>query len=86
MSIDGSIRRRGDLSIGCRVLSHPFFLEGRDWLTAPADWRPNIVSFKAYGTDESAGKVARIASTLLYLTPRTLSSIVEASPTSMGIR
>lgn len=46
---------RQDFSIGCRVLTQPFFLDERDWLPVPESWAPNIVSFKRFDTDESDG-------------------------------
>ena len=36
---------RSDFAIGCRILTQPFFFEEADWITLPASWSPNIVSF-----------------------------------------
>jgi putative restriction endonuclease len=46
---------RSDFPVGCRILTQPFFFEERDWITVPASWSPNIVSFKTYSTDNAEG-------------------------------
>ena len=46
---------RGDFSVGCRILTQPFFFEEADWLPVPPSWSPNIVSFKTYDTGDSEG-------------------------------
>lgn len=46
---------RQDFTIGCRVLTQPFFLDEVEWLPVPASWAPNIVSLKTYSTDEADG-------------------------------
>lgn len=45
-----------DFSIGCRILTQPFFLSEGDWLPVPETWAPNIVSFKRFDTDEADGR------------------------------
>lgn len=47
---------RQDFSIGCRVLTQPFFLEEAAWLPVPETWAPNIVSFKRFDTDDADGR------------------------------
>jgi putative restriction endonuclease len=47
---------RSDFTIGCRVLTQPFFLEEAKWSPVPASWSPNIVTFKTYSTDEADGR------------------------------
>lgn len=47
---------RSDFSIGCRILTQPFFLEESDWIPVPKNWSSNIVSFKTYDTDDSEGR------------------------------
>lgn len=47
------LRRAGvhpheDYTIGCVILSDPFFFERQDWIPAPADFHPNIVRGKGY--------------------------------------
>jgi putative restriction endonuclease len=37
-----------DYTIGCILLSQPFFLPESNWIPAPSDWRPNIVQGKHY--------------------------------------
>ena len=46
---------RSDFTIGCRILTQPFFLENGDWIRVPASWSPNIVSLKTYNTSDSEG-------------------------------
>jgi len=47
---------RSDFSIGCRILTQPFFWPEGRWIPVPADWAANIVSFKGYSTDDEAGR------------------------------
>jgi len=42
-------------SIGCVVLTEPFFLEPERWIPVPEDWSPNIVAGKGYDTDDPRG-------------------------------
>jgi putative restriction endonuclease len=44
-----------DPTIGCIILSQPFFLDRAEWLSVPEDWKPNIVQGKTYSTDERIG-------------------------------
>lgn len=46
---------RSDFEIGCRILTQPFFFDEADWISVPASWAPNIVSFKTYNTGEAEG-------------------------------
>ncbi len=48
---------RSDFIIGCRILTQPFFLDEVEWITVPASWSRNIVTFKTYSTDESDGRL-----------------------------
>ena len=45
-----------DPIIGCTILNEPFFLPRRQWIPAPEDWSPNIVSGKTYKTDTYIGR------------------------------
>jgi len=45
-----SPQEREDFRIGSRILTQPFFFDEPDWIPVPADWSPNIVSFKTYTT------------------------------------
>jgi putative restriction endonuclease len=47
---------RGEFTIGCRILTQPFFFEEADWMAVPKSWSPNIVSFKTYDTDVPEGR------------------------------
>ena len=44
-----------DFTVGCRILTQPFFFEERDWVQVPANWSRNIVSFKTYNTADDEG-------------------------------
>ncbi len=46
---------RSDFTIGCRILTQPFFLPERAWIPVPESWSSNILSFKGYSTDDSDG-------------------------------
>jgi putative restriction endonuclease len=46
---------RTDFEVGCRILTQPFFFDERDWIPVPANWSPNIVSFKTYNTGNAEG-------------------------------
>ena len=46
---------RSDFEIGCRILTQPFFFAEADWISVPASWAPNIVSFKTYNTGDAEG-------------------------------
>jgi putative restriction endonuclease len=46
---------RSDFEIGCRILTQPFFFDEADWLSVPASWSPNIVSFKTYNAGDAEG-------------------------------
>ena len=46
---------RSDFAIGCRILTQPFFFDEPDWIPVPANWSPNIVSFKTYNTADADG-------------------------------
>lgn len=46
---------RRDFSIGCRILTQPFFFEQEDWISVPDSWSPNIVSFKSYDSENGDG-------------------------------
>jgi putative restriction endonuclease len=46
---------RSDFEIGCRILTQPFFFNEPEWISVPASWSPNIVSFKTYNTSDDEG-------------------------------
>ena len=46
---------RRDFSVGCRILTQPFFVEEPRWIPVPQSWSNNIVSFKSYDTGSSDG-------------------------------
>lgn len=39
---------REDFTVGCILLTRPFFLPEERWVPVPADWSPNIVQGKTY--------------------------------------
>ena len=44
-----------DPTIGCIILSQPFFLDRAAWIPAPEDWHPSIVQGKTYSTEDRIG-------------------------------
>jgi putative restriction endonuclease len=48
--------READPTIGCIILTKPFFLQEIDWIPVPKDWKPNIVQGKTYDTDDQIGR------------------------------
>jgi putative restriction endonuclease len=46
---------QADPSIGCTILTSPFFFDQDDWIPIPSDWSPNIVQGKTYDTKEPMG-------------------------------
>lgn len=44
----------GTIEIGCRILTQPFFLPEHQWFD-PLGWKPNIVRFRGYSTDDAEG-------------------------------
>lgn len=55
------LRRSGpqphqDYTIGCVILSDPFFFEEDNWIPAPADFHPNIVRGKGYDLASGSGR------------------------------
>lgn len=42
-------------SIGCNILTYPFFLDREAWIRVPRSWKPNIVKGKTYDTKEAEG-------------------------------
>jgi putative restriction endonuclease len=45
-----------DFRIGCILLSQPFFFIEEEWIPAPKDWAPNIVTGKRYDLTIEPGK------------------------------
>lgn len=46
---------RSDFTIGCRILTQPFFFEESGWIPVPRSWASNIVSLKTYNTGDVEG-------------------------------
>lgn len=46
---------RTDVTIGCIILTQPFFLPEEAWIPVPEDWRPNIVQGKGYDLSVEPG-------------------------------
>lgn len=42
-------------TIGCNILTEPFFLDEADWIPIPENWAANIVRGKTYDTEEAYG-------------------------------
>lgn len=47
---------RTDPTVGCRILTQPFFLPREHWLPVPQSFARNIVTGKRYDTDERDGR------------------------------
>lgn len=50
-----SAKVEADPTIGCNILTEPFFFAEEDWIPIPADWAPNIVQGKTYDSMQSIG-------------------------------
>lgn len=46
-----------DYTIGCILLSQPFFLRQDEWIEQPADWHKSIVQGKTYASDSVQGRL-----------------------------
>ena len=44
-----------DYTIGCVLLSQPFFFEERDWIPIPGDWKNSIVQGRTYDLTQAPG-------------------------------
>lgn len=44
-----------DPTIGCIILTSPFFFQKSDWIPIPEDWKPSIVQGKSYDTNTLFG-------------------------------
>ncbi len=47
---------RDNPSIGCIILTEPFFFDEEDWIPVPEDWKNSIVQGKIYSDEEPIGK------------------------------
>ncbi|HEX6981322.1 MAG TPA: HNH endonuclease [Balneolaceae bacterium] len=43
-------------SIGCTILTEPFFFAREDWIPVPSNWSKNIVQGKTYSTEDVIGE------------------------------
>jgi putative restriction endonuclease len=48
-------RLEADPSVGCGILTEPFFWPEEQWIPIPADWASNIVQGKSYDDGEAIG-------------------------------
>lgn len=46
---------REDFTIGCILLTQPFFLPEERWIRVPGDWKPNIVQGRGYDLSVEPG-------------------------------
>lgn len=53
-----SLRKDNNLnpSIGCTILTEPFFFPSEDWIPVPSNWSKNIVQGKTYSTEDTIGE------------------------------
>jgi len=47
---------RGDFTIGCILLTQPFFIPKEHWIPVPKDWARNIVQGKTYDLETEPGR------------------------------
>ena len=47
---------KADFTIGCRILTSPFFFDEEQWMLPPESFARNIVTAKSYDTDEAEGR------------------------------
>ncbi|MDB5053377.1 MAG: endonuclease [Bacilli bacterium] len=73
-----------DPTIGCIILSSPFFFEKSDWITIPEDWKSSIVQGKSYDSATSSGKVLyeQVQERLNQFSVRQAEMINEESPSN----
>jgi len=82
--IDAGVRE--DFSIGCRILTQPFFFDDRNWISVPASWSPNIVTFKTYDASEGDGAIlwnaiqGRLAKSEAKIVPAILDAARHGTP------
>lgn len=43
-------------SIGCTILTEPFFFSRENWIPVPVDWSNSIVQGKSYNTEDAIGE------------------------------
>ena len=48
-------RKEPDPTIGCIILSNPFFFDEDKWIPVPENWKPNIVQGKTYDDSDPIG-------------------------------
>lgn len=74
-------RLEPDPTIGCIILSMPFFFEQKDWIPTPDDWKPNIVQGKTYDTDTETGQklYSQVQATLSRYFQKNIDVVREAS-------
>ena len=48
-------RQEPDPTIGCIILSNPFFFDEDRWIPVPENWKPNIVQGKTYDDGDPIG-------------------------------
>ncbi len=53
---DALLDSRQDPTVGCRILTSPFFWPREKWLPVPQSFARNIVTGKRYGTDDLDGR------------------------------
>lgn len=69
-----------DPTVGCSILTEPFFWPEEQWLSVPSDWAPNIVQGKSYDDAEPLGRALwQEVLVRLALDPR-MSEIKEEGP------
>lgn len=77
-----------DFTVGCILLTQPFFLPEERWIPVPADWSGNIVQGKSYDlTLEPGASIYRALQTALQATEvRELDPVKYGTPTTIRPR
>jgi putative restriction endonuclease len=71
-----------DPTMGCRVLTSPFFWPRERWLPVPTSWSRNIVVGRGYSTDEADG--ASLWAAVMERTQDALPLVEETEPARYG--
>lgn len=50
-----AVGSREDFSVGCIILTQPFFFPESEWIPVPGDWKPNIVQGRRYDLNMEPG-------------------------------
>jgi len=76
---------RQDYTIGCVILTDPFFFDRQDWIPAPADFHANIVQGKTYDLRSGIGEALwQMVLDRLQRQPAASGLVAESTPAMYG--